>query len=755
MKHLTVIFIFLFCFSNSVFPQKYRYYHPDGSILCKGQYVKYKYNGEKTGRFLIVKKKFGIWTYYYKNGKTEKIESWSTEKKGAEAGQIKNGIWKNWDENGNLVKESEYDNNTLIREVDILPNNSIKETKIIYTNTGLKETRTSIDNKIIKQIVYEDGKIVKDLDLLSSNIENTKYYYYSKGNLDSIEYCDIKVIVRKELFNNGKKLNMLYTNGKISKTETIVNDEIIKITNLDNGKIINEEIIKPEFLNDALYSNSKEKLESEYIYDEQNKKLLKQNIYKNNELYSYISYEYSNDTLKKEKKFINEILVSEKNYIAKDTFEIKEYERNNLIRYALYIFNEIDLEKLYCSNGLLKSEKKIINRKNYIVKLYDNNILQKEIEYKNSKIARIALYKNDNVYNEQFFTEDWLNKTIVFNGKNYDTTKYYIPNGSFEEYNHFPNNEGQASECALGWFNPNDATPDYLHISGSKGMDLPNNRFGFTYPNSGSACVGIYSDKDWKEFLQAKLLNKLEKWEIYYIEFYLCKGLRFTKDDINEIGIYFSKNQTKSSQTTSLKVKPNILFNKYEFIENSNYWVKVSSYYTAIGDEEFVTIGYFNENDSITYYYIDDINMYKVDSKDDNKTKTISHKWLSFNSISSSKNINSFEHYILDNIYFEVDDYNLNDVSRKELNKLKVFLEKNSDVKIEISGHTDNTGDYEKNINLSLLRAKSVASFLIDNGIAPERLQTKGYGGLMPIDSNKTKAGREKNRRVEVTILKN
>ena len=75
-------------------------------------------------------------------------------------------------------------------------------------------------------------------------------------------------------------------------------------------------------------------------------------------------------------------------------------------------------------------------------------------------------------------------------------------------------------------------------------------------------------------------------------------------------------------------------------------------------------------------------------------------------------------------------------------------------IKIEIAGHTDSIGDNKTNIILSNNRAKSIKSYLVKNGILESRIKCVGYGEKQPITNNSTKEGREKNRRIEIRILK-
>jgi len=88
-----------------------------------------------------------------------------------------------------------------------------------------------------------------------------------------------------------------------------------------------------------------------------------------------------------------------------------------------------------------------------------------------------------------------------------------------------------------------------------------------------------------------------------------------------------------------------------------------------------------------------------------------------------------------------------------DLNKLGTFLKEWPKAKGEISGHTDNVGSVKYNLGLSQRRAASVKTYLVEKfSIAPERLTTEGYGESRPIATNKTKEGRQQNRRIETNF---
>ncbi len=114
---------------------------------------------------------------------------------------------------------------------------------------------------------------------------------------------------------------------------------------------------------------------------------------------------------------------------------------------------------------------------------------------------------------------------------------------------------------------------------------------------------------------------------------------------------------------------------------------------------------------------------------------------------------------VLNNIFFETNMADLALNSRVELQRLIDILNRYPNIRVEISGHTDNIGSEQYNMELSLRRARSVEAYLLSKGIRPERLQARGYGKTRPVAPNELEdgtdypEGRQMNRRTEFLIL--
>lgn len=372
------------------------------------------------------------------------------------------------------------------------------------------------------------------------------------------------------------------------------------------------------------------------------------------------------------------------------------------------------------------------------------------------------------------------------------------------------------NDCTVDYFTDkypdNPKFVSFTYVSSS----TRNEKIGYNKPKSGEAYIGFFL-LGWyggMEHYTGKLKRALLKNSLYKITFYIKYGgdifwlysknieILFTANRPSfESRVYRDLFSNESSYVADLKID-------IQQANSQRNWVKCVANYRALGGEQFMTLGLFHQQENrklirlfdkykniesdfqkqkrfvskhevvpllpnkmskqhkkdrefnvIAYYLIDDVKIVPVD--DQGNEIVLYPELLEKVNVPESANeeiieINNLKigtPLVLRNIYFELDKCNLLVSSKPELDKLIDALRENQDLKIEISGHTDNTGTEEYNQQLSEKRALAVVNYLVSHGIAKERLFYKGYGSHQPIKSNETKEGRKQNRRVELIIL--
>ena len=109
----------------------------------------------------------------------------------------------------------------------------------------------------------------------------------------------------------------------------------------------------------------------------------------------------------------------------------------------------------------------------------------------------------------------------------------------------------------------------------------------------------------------------------------------------------------------------------------------------------------------------------------------------------------------LEGVTFETNSATLTGQSSAVLDKVADELKAHPRLKVELQGHTDSVGSDAYNLKLSSRRAAAVRDYLVNQGVSPTQLTSKGYGESVPVADNKTAAGRAKNRRVVMSVLDN
>jgi OOP family OmpA-OmpF porin len=351
-----------------------------------------------------------------------------------------------------------------------------------------------------------------------------------------------------------------------------------------------------------------------------------------------------------------------------------------------------------------------------------------------------------------------------------------IPNPSFEVPVNFENIRNQNE-----WhkYFAHDS-PDYFNFSSEfESYNIFDNYFGGTMPADGQAFMGIFCYRvnqrkkinNIREFVETPLTETLIKDSVYDLSIDICLD-KESNVAIKNFGVLFTLKPSEFNKDYKLfKTEPQILFDS-TFLDNSDEWIKLKTQYIAEGYENFLIIGNFNsdkntevmplhipgdnnkkkkwnleKNELAAYYYIDNLKLNKIQRTPEDIQRNKTDVFFDI----AEKNIDSV--IILSNIYFEFNSSVLLDSSFYELNRLVNLLEKNSNIRLLIVGHTDNIGTEEYNLQLSLQRALSVRKYLVNNGISPGRLEYEGKGFSIPLKNNETEENRQINRRVEFKIL--
>ena len=135
------------------------------------------------------------------------------------------------------------------------------------------------------------------------------------------------------------------------------------------------------------------------------------------------------------------------------------------------------------------------------------------------------------------------------------------------------------------------------------------------------------------------------------------------------------------------------------------------------------------------------------------KTDIVVVQQPTFDKNIDSKKIKEGEVLRISNLSFMADSTSFTPGSVKALDELTEFLKKNTNLKIEIGGHTNGIPAHSYCDKLSTLRAESVAKYLIAKGIPADRVASRGYGKRVPIADNATEQGRKINQRVEIKFI--
>ena len=206
-----------------------------------------------------------------------------------------------------------------------------------------------------------------------------------------------------------------------------------------------------------------------------------------------------------------------------------------------------------------------------------------------------------------------------------------VPNGSFEDTMNCPDNYDELNKTKY-WYKPTQGTPDLFHSCNSMPyfIGVPYNGAGYQNAKDGSAYAGIGMNFDtsnpallnFREYLQIKLDNKLEFGKKYSVSFHVSRADSFFVG-LKNIGAYLSDIPVTCNCSSALILSPQILHS--DFITDNQNWTEIKGEFIANGSEQFLTLGYFKNNnmtdtiilkstsDFTAYYYIDKVSVVRLD----------------------------------------------------------------------------------------------------------------------------------------------
>lgn len=215
---------------------------------------------------------------------------------------------------------------------------------------------------------------------------------------------------------------------------------------------------------------------------------------------------------------------------------------------------------------------------------------------------------------------------------NFCISQNIVPNGDFEEYWICPINVGLFDGVVKDWYNPTLDYPSYFNsCSDTNSCSVPYNWYGYNSTKSGNGYAWImlfsYVVPE-RAYVSVKLNESLQSGITYCVGFYLNlpnsdstnRGMRFATD---KIGILLSDTAVHVNTDNVIPVIPQINIINPEFYTDTVGWMLCYGQYTAVGNEQYITIGNFDDDSNTNYiqvsnsnmwgvgYYIDDVFVYK------------------------------------------------------------------------------------------------------------------------------------------------
>ena len=356
-----------------------------------------------------------------------------------------------------------------------------------------------------------------------------------------------------------------------------------------------------------------------------------------------------------------------------------------------------------------------------------------------------------------------------------DSTRNLLQNPSFEQSKmKRPNfrfkDEIEFDSFSVGWTTQKKGSPDIIDSLKPYQWHEYGNMFARRIiPHHGAQVVGLRlfgcqenNFIDCREYLVQKLREPMIAGHYYRVELWMSRLEKAYA--CQDLGVYFSdtvlrKDMFLTTRRLNPQVKCHAMPGKVPYI-----WYRLADTILAEKNFQAVYIGSFVNDNAATidriepdsyrqsYYFVDDVKLIDLGPPKARKPIKSIIPIIPPKDTLTTALVVPKKPFVFKNLLFDRAKADILPHSFAELDSLFQYIKINNTLKIKIEGHTDDEGTTPFNQDLSDRRAKAVAAYFIEKGIAKERINTEGFGETRHVSQNTTKEGRQLNRRVEMFL---
>lgn len=343
-----------------------------------------------------------------------------------------------------------------------------------------------------------------------------------------------------------------------------------------------------------------------------------------------------------------------------------------------------------------------------------------------------------------------------------------VVDGGFEQKRFCPSDYNQQRLRTLDhWEQIAEGTPDHF-ASCSRLAGVPLNSFGEESALENEAFGGLvlFSRSKWRyrEYLATELTRSLAPGE------WVCISLWYSAAEkagvvADGLGGVLTREKPKGERDYVLPDRPQFENPDGHFLEVTDGWVNLSDAVQANGGERWLTLGNFDlqgqtrlalsanapkDATDWAYVYLDGVEVVPVDRPEDCACLV---RQIANEIQDPPEPLTRVMELERDTLHFAFDDDALRPEDRAKLDRWGAMLRRNRFLRLEVHGHTDAVGPEGYNADLSARRAQAAFAYLMDQGVAPDRMRTAAHGSAQPAASNADAGGRARNRRVEFRLV--